>query len=113
MFGEDYDDPFQGMEPIFGLESSGTEDVSPENNEAEEIEEAQEILREDYEKKKTELLKKSSHLASPLPLWTTCQGVRKRKASRAQRKKSVWRAPKPLHLLKFQKLIKMLLLLLP
>ena len=50
MFGEDYDDPFQGMEPIFGLESSGTEDVSPENNEAEEIEEAQEIPRENYEK---------------------------------------------------------------
>ena len=46
------------MEPIFGLESSGTEDVSPENNEAEEIEKAQEIPREDYEKKKTELLKK-------------------------------------------------------
>ena len=109
MFGEDYDDPFQGMEPIFGLESSGTEDVSPENNEAEEIEEAQEIPRENYEKKKTELL--TSHLASPLPLWTTCQGVRKRKASRAQRKKSVWRAPKPLHPLKFQKLIKTLLLL--
>ena len=58
LFGEDYDDPFQGMEPIFGLESSGTEDVSPENNEPEEIEKAQEIPREDYEKKKTELLKK-------------------------------------------------------
>jgi len=58
LFGEDYDDPFQGMEPIFGLETSGTEDVSPENNEAEEIEKAQEIPREDYEKKKTELLKK-------------------------------------------------------
>ena len=58
MFGEDYDDPFQGMEPIFGLESSGTEDVSPENNEPEEIEKAQEIPREDYEKKKAELLNK-------------------------------------------------------
>ena len=58
LFGEDYDDPFQGMEPIFGLENSGIEDVSPENNEAEEIEKAQEIPREDYEKKKTELLKK-------------------------------------------------------
>merc|ERR1719494_538581 len=58
LFGEDYDDPFQGMEEIFGLESSGIEDVSPENNEAEEIEKAQEIPREDYEKKKTELLKK-------------------------------------------------------
>ena len=53
MFGEDYDDPFQGMEPIFGLESSGTEDVSPENNEAEEIEKAQGIPREDYEKKQS------------------------------------------------------------
>ena len=58
LFGEDYDDPFQGMEPIFGLESSRTEDVSPENSNAEEIEKAQEIPREDYEKKKTELLKK-------------------------------------------------------
>jgi len=58
LFGEDYDDPFQGMEPIFGLESSGTEDVSPENNEPEEIEKAQEIPREDYEKKKAELLNK-------------------------------------------------------
>jgi len=58
LFGEDYDDPFQGMEPIFGLESSGTEDVSPENNEPEEIVKAQEIPREDYEKKKTELLNK-------------------------------------------------------
>merc|ERR1719494_1474686 len=35
LFGEDYDDPFQGMEPIFGLETSESE-----------------------EKKKTELLKK-------------------------------------------------------
>jgi len=58
LFGEDYDDPFQGMEPMFGLESSGTEDVNPENNEGEEIEKAQEIPREDYEKKKTELLNK-------------------------------------------------------
>merc|ERR1719430_1567611 len=58
LFGEDYDDPFQGMEPIFGLESSGIEGVSPENSEPEEIEKAQEIPREDYEKKKTELLKK-------------------------------------------------------
>ena len=46
------------MEPIFGLESSGTEDVSPENNEPEEIVKAQEIPREDYEKKKAELLNK-------------------------------------------------------
>merc|ERR1719474_1781700 len=58
LFEEDYDDPFQGMEPIFGLESSGTKDVSPENNEPEEIEKAQEIPREDYEKKKAELLNK-------------------------------------------------------
>merc|ERR1719505_281420 len=58
LFGEDYDDPFQGMEPIFGLETSGTEDVSPENEEAEEIDKSQEIPREDYEKKKKELLNK-------------------------------------------------------
>jgi len=58
LFGEDYDDPFQGMEPIFGLESSGTEDESPVNNEVEEIEKAQEIPSEDYEKKKVELLNK-------------------------------------------------------
>jgi len=58
LFGEDYDDPFQGMEPIFGLETSGTEDESPENNEAEEIEKAQEIPIEDYEEKRKELLNK-------------------------------------------------------
>ena len=72
MFGEDYDDPFQGMEPIFGLESSGTEDVSPENNEAEEIEEAQEIPRENYEKKKTELVMGEGWICH-LPLAKTLQ----------------------------------------
>ena len=80
MLGEDYDDPFQGMEPIFGLESSGTEDVSPENNEAEEIEEAQEIPRENYEKKKTELLKKTKSFGLATAPLDNLSGSKKEKS---------------------------------
>ena len=80
MFGENYDDPFQGMEPIFGLETSGTEDVSPENNEAEEIEKAQEIPREDYEKKKTELLKKIKSFGLATAPLDNLSGTKKEKS---------------------------------
>merc|ERR1711972_1130664 len=80
LFGEDYDDPFQGMEPIFGLENSGIEDVSPENNEAEEIEKAQEIPREDYEKKKTELLKKIKSFGLATAPLDNLSGTKKEKS---------------------------------
>merc|ERR1719494_693300 len=80
LFGEDYDDPFQGMEPIFGLETSGTEDVSPENNEAEEIEKAQGIPREDYEKKKTELLKKIKSFGLATAPLDNLSGTKKEKS---------------------------------
>jgi len=82
LFGEDYDDPFQGMEEIFGLENSGIEDVSPGNivNEAVEIEKAEEIPREDNERKKTELLNKIKSFGLATAPLDNLSGTKKEKS---------------------------------